>query len=695
MNFSLFSRTVLLALAGYASGASAQLLPVDGLPFTVSNVVKTPHVQAELVVRAPGGFMPGSEFQVGLLLTPEPGWHTYWKNPGDSGMPTQLTWNLPPGMPVGPVQWPAPEKIDLGPLLNYGYSTPVLLSADGEVAYRANMDPESPVEIQLSAEWVVCNVECIPQSGTFKLDLPAGVATVMAPQEFEAAKRSLPSKIELPDAVAIFKDGRLQVSFPGLPAELQGKQLALIPETQGLLKNHLEPGEMTQKWVGKTWFAEMPWLSSEEVPVASTVLVQRKDGTGPAWRVNLAPTAAAEKEASATDGLLGLLFGAFLGGLLLNLMPCVFPVLALKVVGFVSHGDDVKAQRDAGMAYTAGVLLTFLLLGGLLLALRALGAQLGWGFQLQNPWLVTAMVALFALSGLNLMGVFETRMILPQRLAALRSQQPMLDSFISGGLAVAVASPCTAPFMAASLGVGLTLPAYESMWLFAAMGLGMSSPFLLAAWLPQVTRFMPKPGPWMESFKRVMGLPLLLTATWLLWVISTLAGVEASMLVLAGLVSIVFLINAMGRKTRPALSGEVWCALVGVLLVVVATLLVGPGNSKKAEIEAAWKPWSADAVAAALEDGRPVFVDFTASWCITCQYNKKTVLADSRVLQAFKDKDVVLLRADWTKQDPEITKVLATLGRSGVPVYVLYHPGREAAVLREMPAPDDIISVLK
>lgn len=701
MKNSLLSGTVLLGIAGLCNLANAQLPPLDSaysaepVISLATNVVQTEQVHAELVVHAPAAFMPGTEFQVGLLLKHAPGWHTYWKNPGDSGLPTQLTWKLPEGMPVGPLQWPVPEKIDLGPLANYGYQGEVLLAAVGEVAFRSSMGAEDRVLVRLKADWVACRIECIPQSGTFELALPASLPTVMHAEAFSALARAQPSKLELPSASATVKGDRLQLVLPGLPAQLHGKPLEIIPETPGLLKNMRTDAEWTQKWTGKIWQSDMPWLAGAAIPAATNLVVLRKDGTGGAWRIQVAPTAAAENELSASDGLLGLLIAAFVGGLLLNLMPCVFPVLALKLMGFAANGRNTQAQRDSGMAYTAGVLLTFLALGGLLMALRGLGAELGWGFQLQSPVTVALMALLFTLAGLNLLGAFEIRMLLPQRLANLRSQKPMLDSFFSGVLAVAVASPCTAPFMAASLGVGLTLPAYEAMWLFAAMGLGMSSPFLLAAWVPKVASFMPEPGPWMETFKRAMALPMLFTVVWLLWVSATLTSLEASMLLLAFLVGSGFLAMAIARRDGRRVTAEICIALAALVGVLGFGHQVRPAAVQAEVTTSGWTAWSKERLDQELDAGHTVLVDFTASWCITCQYNKKTVLADQALHDELNQLGVVRMRADWTKQDVGISQELAILGRSGVPVYAVYQPGRKPLLLTEFPSKTEIIQAVR
>ena len=349
---------------------------------------------------------------------------------------------------------------------------------------------------------------------------------------------------------------------------------------------------------------------------------------------------------------------AFLGGLLLNLMPCVFPVLSLKVLGFAGHGHDRRQLVAGGLAYSVGVVLSFLALAGAMLAFRAAGDQLGWGFQLQSPTFVAALALLFALIGLNLIGLFELPGVLPGSLAAARARHPVLDHGLTGVLAVAVASPCTTPFMGAALGAALALPTAQALAVFAALGTGMAAPYLAAALWPGLARRMPRPGPWMVRFRTAMAFPMFATVIWLVWVLGQQAGIDAA------------------AATVIVAGAAAWSW---------STLRAEPERSATAtgplRSAGAWQPWSTAALAQARADGRPVFVDFTAAWCVTCQINKRATLSDAEVLQAFRANDVLLLRADWTRGDSAITEALRGLGRSGVPVYAFYAPGAPAPQL--------------
>jgi thiol:disulfide interchange protein DsbD len=369
----------------------------------------------------------------------------------------------------------------------------------------------------------------------------------------------------------------------------------------------------------------------------------------------------------------------------------VFPVLAIKVVGFARHGADRRGHRRAGLAYTAGVLLSFLALGGAMLALRVAGTQLGWGFQLQSPAVVAALAALFTLIGLNLAGLFEFGMLAPASLGAVRAKHPLVNDFLSGVLAVVVASPCTAPFMGASLGFAIGLPPAQALMLFAALGLGLALPYLVASFVPAAGRLLPRPGAWMDTLRRLLAFPMFATVAWLVWVLGQQSGIDGAGALLALLVclaAVAWSLTLRGR-TRIVVAG----AMAGI--TALAAFLIGPNVLQSVAPVAAvassadaggerWQPWSMARVSALHAAGRPVFVDFTAAWCITCQYNKKTTLSDPAVLADFDARRVALLRADWTRQDPAITAALAALGRSGVPVYVLHAPGRAPRVLTEI-----------
>ena len=703
---------------------------------TQSEVVRTDQVQAKLLAHAPQGVPIGQTPEaaaaqpvwVGLQITHAPEWHTYWKNAGDSGMPTELQWTLPPGVMAGDIAWPLPKKIPIGHLANYGYEGTVLLPVPLIITpeYKPGVLADA-LDVKLKATWLVCRKECIPQDGEFALKIPLRSSTALNGAAFDAALKSQPADVAGAHQVALKDDGkRLAVRVAGLPADVRGQPLELFPESPGVVvtaATPAKPGEpvgarsWSQHWDGDVWTADVP-VSPEradspekmtlvlvagergwraEAPVAGAwPALALPAGVSPALEAALkananaganAPPPAAPTAVPATTFVWALL-GALIGGLVLNLMPCVFPVLAIKVLGFTQHADDRRAHRTSGLAYTAGVVLSFLALGALMLALRAAGQQLGWGFQLQSPAVVAALTVLFTVIGLNLAGVFEFGSFLPSRVATMEARNPVANSFLTGMLAVAVASPCTAPFMGASLGLAVGLPAVQALLIFAAIGLGMALPYLAASWWPAVARLLPKPGAWMDTFKKFMAFPMFGTAVWLLWVLGQQTGIDGAGALLALLVVLALVLWALGLTGRTRIVLASFSIAAGALLASA----IGPNVIKMAEAAtpvaetpgARWQPWSAERVQTALGAGQPVFVDFTAAWCVTCQYNKKTTLASDEVLNAFDAAKVQTFRADWTRRDATITAELKKLGRSGVPVYVLQAPGQAPVVFSEI-----------
>ena len=660
------------------------------------STVTTDEVRAELVAHAPDGVVAGKPLRLGLLIRHAPGWHTYWRNPGDSGQATTLSWELPPGTSAGAIDWPTPTRLPIGPLVNYGYEGTVLLPVPVDVA-RGFAAPS--LEVRLRAGWLVCKVECLPQSGDFSLRLPTAASTVAHAEQFERARAMQPRRLPEAAVRASVDAQALALEVAGLPASLRGKEVRFFAGDAGVIDH---AGALVQRWEGERLHLRVP-LSAQRSDSPATMLAVVADAVGASagselrFAVNgwpplagAAATAAVAEPAAAAAPLVATLALAFLGGLLLNLMPCVFPVLSLKVLGFAGHGHDRRQLVAGGLAYSVGVVLSFLALAGAMLAFRAAGDQLGWGFQLQSPTFVAALALLFALIGLNLIGLFELPGVLPGSLAAARARHPVLDHGLTGVLAVAVASPCTTPFMGAALGAALALPTAQALGVFAALGTGMAAPYLAAALWPGLARRMPRPGPWMVRFRTAMAFPMFATVIWLVWVLGQQAGIDAAAALLGLLLAIAFslwLLVGAGRSrgARSAVAAAATVIVAGAAAWSWSTLRAEPERSATAtgplRSAGAWQPWSTAALAQARADGRPVFVDFTAAWCVTCQINKRATLSDAEVLQAFRANDVLLLRADWTRGDSAITAALRGLGRSGVPVYAFYAPGAPAPQL--------------
>lgn len=742
----IFSRiqfaTLLIATAAACMPAAAQLTPKTGA------VVTTPHVRAELIAHAPDGVAPGAQVWLGLQITHQPEWHTYWKNAGDSGLPTEMTWTLPPGVSTGEIAWPVPKKIPVGNLANYGYENTVLLPVPLEVStlYKppVALGGTPAMDIQLKATWLVCRKECIPEEGEFTLSLPLQGSTALHKADFDTAQAAQPQPLAKPGAIEI--DGaNLKVRLEGLPAAAQGKTLAFFPETPEVIRTAAVSGkDWTQSWQGGTWTATVPLADQRSAsPTVLPVVValaeaDRQAGQPVAWRAEspvtgnwpaapqraevspalqaaltanaanaakaataAAASPAADLNAPSSTTFVMALFGALLGGLLLNLMPCVFPILAIKVLGFARQAGNASAHRKAGLAYTGGVMLSFLALGGAMLALRAAGAGLGWGFQLQSPGVVAALAALFTLIGLNLVGVFEFGRAAPSSVCSAQAKHPLANDFLSGVLAVVIASPCTAPFMGVSLGFAIGLPAAQALLLFAALGFGLALPYLVAGFVPAIARLLPKPGPWMNTLRRLLAFPMFATVAWLVWVLGQQSGIDGAGTLLALLVCLASIVWALTLRGRTRV-------VIATVLIAFTALLTGAiGRNVLQVVEPArlaasstdtgtqrWQPWSAERVTELSGAGQPVFIDFTAAWCVTCQYNKKSTLSDAEVLADFDAKKVAMLRADWTRRDPAITAALTALGRSGVPVYVLQAPGKPPVVLTEILGKDEVRAAL-
>jgi len=708
-------------------------------------------VRAELLSEQ-NGLAPGSSALVGVRLHQAPHWHTYWTVPGDAGLPTRLRWTLDPGYSAGPIQWPAPSLLRVGDLANYGYEGDVLLP----VALRVpdNARPGSSVRLAVHADWLVCSDLCIPGGADLTLELPVHAAADLRPgpdaAAFASALGRIPAPLALTGARAGRNGERIRLDFSGprpvartlafFPLE-SDRIVAAAPQQLSLAGGHVQLELRAATPVDKDFTRlrgvlvadggpapqGQGWLGSIDLPLA----VAAGAAGGPAAAAPTAPTDAAlpavPAPAAAVQGaaaappapapalpapvrsatglsLLVALAGAFVGGLILNLMPCVFPVLSLKLIGLVKHrAEGPERMRRHGLAFGAGVVLSFLVLAGALLGLRAAGAELGWGFQLQSPLVITALLALFFLIGLNLLGSFDFAFgygLANSRAAQSVSGDGLAGSFATGVLAAVVASPCTAPFMGAALGFAVTQPAAVAIAVFAALGAGMATPYLVLTFVPSLLGLLPRPGAWMERLKHLMAFPMFLTCVWLFWVLGQQVDIDAITAVLAALVALAFAAWALGVAQRGA-PGFRWAAAAAAVatLAILAPLArdgLHPAPPRSAARAGAqdWSGWSPAAQQDALARGSPVFVDFTAAWCITCQANKRLVLHDASVESAFRQRGVVLLRADWTQRDERIAQELARFARSGVPMYVLYDRKGAAHLLPEILSRQGVLDAL-
>ncbi len=703
-----------------------------------SAVVQHPEIRAELVANAPQGIGPGKPLSLGLLLDHQPQWHTYWVNPGDSGLPTELQWNLPMGAQAGAIDWPVPQKIKVGALANLGYEGQVLLPVQVQLQKGFKAEADS-FKVHLHASWLVCRQECIPQEGDFALVIPVRGSTTLHGALFEAAlqKRSTSFAGQVHSE---FGPEGLLLRVQGLPQAWQGKAIAAFPEASSVFASPLLPDPQdkvalssavdeksiaagTQQWEGDTWTALLPFSPQRVGGPAKLTFIfsyganamratldapgkwpgatyKTPDGESTAQAPTRGENRAADNTPRATKlAFWGAVLAAFVGGLLLNLMPCVFPVLALKALGLASLQGTAQQRRAQAAAYTAGVILSMAILGALLLGLRAGGQALGWGFHLQSPVFIAVLATLFTLICLNLMDLLDVSRLVPSRLAGIQLHNPTTDAALSGVLAVAVASPCTAPFMGASLGLAMTLPGWQAMLIFVALGLGLALPYALVSNSTALARQLPKPGPWMEHLRRFMVFPMAATVVWLVWVLAHMAGLDVAAMLVALLLCLsmfFWAVHLPGRAARGfgAVALMVF-VLTGSIALRVALQADTPALSGQGSgASNVWGHWSVQAEQDALAAGHPVFVDFTAAWCITCQYNEQKVLSKPQAQQAFAEKKVVLLRADWTRRDAAISQALQQLGRSGVPVYVLHRPGKAPVLMSELLSTDELLAAL-
>ncbi len=628
-----------------------------------------------------GGPAPdGRDFLVALELSPNPGWHTYWDNPGDAGLGTRIRWTLPDGVSAGPILWPAPKPYREGDLLTYGYGEPHTLLT--RLSVPANT-PDNAL-ISLKARWLVCKDICIPESANHQISV-AELREGGTHDLLTEALQALPETLHGNGHYSI-ENGQVRSLIP-LPAD------ALA----GASNPHWFPAQ--SKLIAHA--GEVSWQRGEAGIVVSNpqhvdfrapqeplrgVLSVDLDGQRHTIEVTLTPgevptdmpswTAA---PAAVTTALWTILLMAFAGGLILNLMPCVFPVLTLKAMN-LARAESLKDKRIESLAYTAGVVASFLLIAALLLALRAGGAALGWGFQLQNPVVVSVLAALMVVLGLAMLGWSQLGMGLMGTGQSLTQQSGLRGAFFTGVLAVVVASPCTAPFMGGALGYAVLQPAPVALGIFTALGLGLAAPFALLPWIPALAHRLPKPGAWMETLKHWMALPLLLTAAWLYWVLWRQAGNPGLLLGLLGAAALAF-----GLRQRPGESRSKAKRLATVAgLILAITPLWAPAPQAREQL-GDWKTWSNEAVNQAQSEGRMVFVDFTADWCLSCLANERAVLASDDVQALFEQHDTLLLKGDWTQYDPAITAALAEFGRNGVPLYLVYPSGGgEAEVLPQL-----------
>jgi len=668
-------RILFLVVAGLVSAAWA-------IAASSSADVAHLHVQLVMPERLLG---VDSSADAGLYFKLEPGWHVYWKNAGDSGEPPRIRWTLPEGITAGQFQFPAPKRLPLGPLMDFGYEDEVLFPLTLNVGKTVK---PGPAALHAKVDWLVCREVCIPG----KAELEVAAQIVESPVKGKISKSEVGSAGDsdiykrllsrLPEPMPASDKAVFAPTADGFRLALTTGQressAEFFPTEQNILSNPA-PQTVTPTATGLVLdLKKDPNIAGNPAQLAGVVELSG----GRAYEIAAVPgTIAAPAPKTSSTGVVKAAGLAFLGGMILNLMPCVFPVLFIKGLSLVrASGEEKQTLFWHGLVYTAGIVASFWLLVGALLGLRAAGSTLGWGFQFQSPVFLALMAGLLFFLGLSLAGQFEIGLTLTSAGGALAQKQGYAGSFFTGVLAVVVATPCTAPFMGAAVGFALAQSALVTFAIFTALALGLAAPYLLLTFQPAWTRLLPRPGAWMEVLKQATAVPIFGTVIWLAWVLAQTRGAEAVAALLATFLLLAIAGWILGRwparRVPGVAAGLVIVAAIATCVYGVTTLAApvaasaggGQGNPGASH----WEPWSQAAVDKYRAEGRPVFVDFTASWCLSCQVNERVALRTAQVDAAFKKDNVALLKADWTERDDAIAQALTSLGRSGVPAYALY-----------------------
>ncbi|MGI8840139.1 MAG: protein-disulfide reductase DsbD family protein [Caulobacteraceae bacterium] len=675
--------------------------------------VTTPHVTSELVAQSAGA-APGGTVYVAVAQSLDRGWHTYWRNPGDAGEAAKIAWTLPAGWRAGDIVWPAPERLPVGPLMNYGYEGKVLLPIPIEIPVGAK--PGASASLKAVVDYLVCAEVCIPGSATLTLNLPVVAGLPAAdPRWGPAIAAALAAAPKPAGLAATFRQVGTKLGLAVAGAPLAGTAAAdayfypyddtLIDQSQPEAVQRGARGLSLAMTAGSA-FKKTPGPASASGVLAvdgKAYEITATPGPPPAGSFGLGPPARA---GGPSGGLLAAMGLALLGGLILNLMPCVFPILSMKAAALAGHAEEPTRSRAQGVAFLIGVLATFLALAGVLIGAKAGGAAIGWGFQLQSPLVVAALGLVMLAAALNLSGLYEIGTSAQGLGAGFAARGGLLGSALTGVLAVVVAAPCTAPFMGPALGYALTQPALVALAVFAALGLGFAAPFTLLAFSPALMRRLPRPGPWMDVLRKALAFPMYAAAAWLAWVLALQAGPAGLARLLAAALALAFAawLFGLGQRRRAAGRGApvaLVLAALSLVLCVAAVAVGGYGSAVAAAGPApagvpASQPYSPERLAALRAQGRPILVNFTAAWCVTCQVNERLAFSSPRVAAAFRRTGATYLIADWTNRDVVIAKALADQGRIGVPLYLVYGAGdAQPKILPQLLTPSIVAEALE
>ena len=652
-------RTMLRLLAIFATEGLFGLAPARAA---------APHIQPLLLSESAA--VPGQKVTLAVLMQPAPGWHGYWLNPGDAGLPLMVDWTVPHGASIAPLRFPVPGTLFVAGLMNHVYEHDYAVLS--ELIVPRGAAPGTVLTLTGKARWLACTDKiCVPEQAELSLSIKVGGAAQHDPR-FDRWRAALPAPLGAPAKFAL-ANNTLRVAVP-LPAAVKLDQPHLFVLNESVA-DYAAPQRFSR--AGDTLIVELQRSKFDPLSPAAMAAVLRLNSAGDGLEIAATPGPVPTggkplAAAPPATGLVVLLLSALLGGLLLNVMPCVFPILSLKALSLARAGESEARARREGLAYTAGVVLACLALGALLLALRAGGEQVGWAFQLQEPLVVAALLLLAVTITANLAGLFEFSV---PGFAGDGSPQ---GAFATGLLAAFAATPCTGPFMAAAMGAALLLPVPQALALFGALGLGLALPFLLLAYVPALRRMLPKPGKWMNWFRNAMAVPMGLTALALLWLASRVGGLSFAWFCAAAAALAVIVLMVIGRRQHRGLSSAALAAGAAALLVMfgltVLPAQVAPPGSAEASLLPS-KPFSEAALAAARAGGKPVFAYFTADWCLTCKVNEAAAIEREDTRAALAKAGVVVLRGDWTRRDPVISRFLTAQGAAGVPLYMWYPAG--------------------
>ena len=630
---------------------------------------------------------PGGATTIAFAMTPEPGWHGYWENPGDAGLGMSVEWTLPRGVTVGPLRYPVPETLLISGLMNHVYEGPYAILANLKVAGDVAQGTRLPVVAK--AQWLACTDKvCVPESGTLRLDLVAGNGAVAPASRtrFDAWRMHLPRPLGSQARYTV-KDGRLRMAIP-LPMEAEARDVHLFALTEGLVRYAAD-----QRVTRKDNQMVIDTAAGEGVKDRPVQAVLRT-GDHVGFLLTAVPGPVEEPQPEGQAGaILAALGGALLGGLLLNIMPCVFPILGLKAMSLAKAGGDERSVRREALAYAAGVILTCLALGGLLLALRAAGNAVGWAFQLQDPRIILTLLLLVSAIAFNLAGLFELRPFGGGD--GLAGKGGTMGAFWTGALVAFVATPCTGPFMAAAMGAALLLPLAAALAIFAGLGLGLALPFLLLAYIPALRSRLPRPGAWMGRFQKLLSVPMFLTALGLAWLLGQQRGVSGMTIGLGAALLLALLLWWLGARQHGGKGGGLIAGIGALALLAGAAIALPTAAPAQAENNATSVAFAVEKLDGLRAAKKPVFLYFTADWCLTCKANEAAAIDRAEVRAAFDKAGVTVMVGDWTNADPAITRFLESQGRSGVPLYLWYAPGKEAVVLPQLLTPATLTALVR